>query len=67
MNSTRPYVTDKNWNWVRPVSGIVNYIVMEPRGGNTFEVVVKDGYPPKVKFISLHGKGRTDIIILCQD
>ncbi|KAK7690571.1 hypothetical protein QCA50_005669 [Cerrena zonata] len=49
MNSARPYETDKNWNWVRPVSGIVNYIVMESRGGNTFEVVVKDGYPPKIE------------------
>ena len=48
MNSTRPYHTDKNWNWVRPVTGIVNYLVMEPRGGDTYEVVVKNGYPPKV-------------------
>ncbi|KAF9458834.1 L-aminoadipate-semialdehyde dehydrogenase [Collybia nuda] len=49
MNSSRPYATDKAWNWVRPVPGIRDYLVMEPRGGNTFEVVVKDGYPPKVE------------------
>lgn len=55
MNSTRSYATDKAWNWVRPVPGILDYLVMEPRGGDTFEVVVKDGYPPKVCFHAFSG------------
>lgn len=40
--------TDKDWNWLRAKGFILNYLVMEPRGDNTFEAVVKDGYPPKV-------------------
>ncbi|KAH8824644.1 L-aminoadipate-semialdehyde dehydrogenase [Flagelloscypha sp. PMI_526] len=47
MNSTREFATDKLWNWVRPVDS--KYIIFEDRGNNSFEVVVKDGYPPKIE------------------
>lgn len=50
MNSSRPYATDKAWNWLRPNPRMRDYLDMEPRGGNTFEVVVKDGCPTKVYF-----------------
>lgn len=50
LNSEREMATDKNWNWVRAKGMILDYLVMEPRGDNTFEAVVKDGYPPKVTF-----------------
>ncbi len=48
MNSNRDFATDKLWNWTRPLPGSANYLVWEPQGGDTFEVIVKDGYPPKV-------------------
>jgi hypothetical protein len=48
MNSERDFDKDKNWNWVRPVKGVIPYLVMEEHGGNTYEAVVKHGYPPKV-------------------
>ncbi|KAJ7493419.1 L-aminoadipate-semialdehyde dehydrogenase [Mycena galericulata] len=49
LNSEREFATDKNWNWVRAKGLILDYLVMEPRGDNTFEAVVKDGYPPKIE------------------
>ncbi|KAJ7746849.1 L-aminoadipate-semialdehyde dehydrogenase [Mycena maculata] len=49
FNSEREMATDKNWNWLRARGLILDYIVMEPRGDNTFEAVVKDGYPPKIE------------------
>lgn len=49
MNSNRDFSADKFWNWVRPLPTSANYLVMEPQGGDTFEVVIKDGYPPKVR------------------
>ncbi|SJK99598.1 related to LYS2  len=49
MNSNRDFATDKLWNWTRPLPGSVNYLVWEPQGGDTFEVIVKDGYPPKIE------------------
>ncbi|KAK0493925.1 L-aminoadipate-semialdehyde dehydrogenase [Armillaria luteobubalina] len=49
MNSNRDFVTDKLWNWTRPLLGSANYLVWEPQGGDTFEVIVKDGYPPKIE------------------
>ncbi|KAJ7623485.1 L-aminoadipate-semialdehyde dehydrogenase [Roridomyces roridus] len=49
MNSERDFDTDKDWNWVRSKGLIVDYLVMEPRGNDTFEAVVKDGYPPKIE------------------
>ncbi|KAK0470220.1 L-aminoadipate-semialdehyde dehydrogenase [Desarmillaria tabescens] len=49
MNSNRDFATDKLWNWTRPLTGSANYLVWEPQGGDTFEVVVKDGYPSKIE------------------
>jgi len=51
MTSHRDFATDKGWNWLRPHSASAEYLVMEPRGDNIYEAVVKDGYPPKVKAI----------------
>lgn len=48
MISNRDFKTDKNWNWVRPTELSKSFLKMEPHGNNTFEVVVVDGYPPKV-------------------
>ncbi|KAJ6485861.1 L-aminoadipate-semialdehyde dehydrogenase [Mycena sanguinolenta] len=49
LNSERDMGTDKDWNWLRAKGMILDYLVMEPRGDNTFEAVVKDGYPPKIE------------------
>ncbi|KAK7060800.1 hypothetical protein VNI00_000533 [Paramarasmius palmivorus] len=49
MNSERDFATDKGWNWVRPLASSKPYIRFEPQGNNTFEVVVLDGYPPKIQ------------------
>ncbi|KAK7031412.1 L-aminoadipate-semialdehyde dehydrogenase [Favolaschia claudopus] len=49
LNSERDMSVDKDWNWLRARGFILDYLVMEPRGDNTFEAVVKDGYPPKIE------------------
>ncbi|KAJ7065190.1 L-aminoadipate-semialdehyde dehydrogenase [Mycena amicta] len=49
LNSDRDMATDKEWNWLRARGMIVDYLVMEPRDGETYEAVVKDGYPPKIQ------------------
>ena len=49
MNSQRDFETDKLWNWVRPLSGSAAFLSFEDRGANTYELVVKDGYPPKIE------------------
>ncbi|EJD50787.1 L-aminoadipate-semialdehyde dehydrogenase [Auricularia subglabra TFB-10046 SS5] len=49
MNSNRDFANDKLWNWVKPLPGSAHYLDFEDRGGNTFEVIVKDGYPPKIE------------------
>ncbi|KAF5367566.1 hypothetical protein D9758_003797 [Tetrapyrgos nigripes] len=49
MNSSRDFATDKEWNWVRPTPVSKHFLEFEPRGNNTYEVVVKDGYPPKIE------------------
>lgn len=48
LNSSRDMAVDKDWNWLRATGLILDYLVMEPRGDNTFEAVINDGYPPKV-------------------
>ncbi|BEI91212.1 uncharacterized protein CcaverHIS019_0400320 [Cutaneotrichosporon cavernicola] len=48
MTSNRDFKTDKAWNYVRNEGLISNYLDLEPRGSNTFEVVVKDGWPAKI-------------------
>ncbi|KAK0222258.1 hypothetical protein IW262DRAFT_1553304 [Armillaria fumosa] len=49
MNCNRDFATDKLWNWTCPLLGSANYLVWEPQGGDTFEVIVKDRYPPKTE------------------
>ncbi|KAL1669339.1 hypothetical protein GGF50DRAFT_123191 [Schizophyllum commune] len=49
MNSQRHFITDKLWNWVRPLPSSKDFLVFEPRGNDAFELVVKDGYPPKIE------------------
>lgn len=58
MTSARDFEKDKLWNWVAPLPGVLSYMVMESRGtqkikagqeGETFEFVVRDGYPPKIE------------------
>ncbi|KAF9052348.1 L-aminoadipate-semialdehyde dehydrogenase [Hymenopellis radicata] len=49
LNSNRDFTADKLWNWVRPLPTSLNYLVFEPQGADTFEVVIKDGYPPKIE------------------
>ncbi|KAG7093526.1 putative NRPS-like protein biosynthetic cluster, variant 2 [Marasmius oreades] len=49
MNSERDFANDKDWNWVRPTPLSKQFIKFEPQGNDTFEVVVLDGYPPKIQ------------------
>ncbi|KAJ7593365.1 L-aminoadipate-semialdehyde dehydrogenase [Mycena floridula] len=57
MNSNRDFEADKFWNYVTPVSGVIPFITFEDRGKvviegeevETVEVVVADGYPPKIQ------------------
>ena len=49
LNSKRDFATDKSWNWLRATGHILSYMAMEPRGANTYEMVVKDGWPPKIE------------------
>lgn len=53
LNSNRDYKTDKAWNWIRPFGLGPQYLDFEDRGNNTFEVVVKAGYPALVRLIIL--------------
>ncbi|KAK4688566.1 hypothetical protein P7C73_g1542, partial [Tremellales sp. Uapishka_1] len=48
INSRRDYKDDKAWNWLRVEGLIESFLTMEPRGGDTFELVVMDGWPPKL-------------------
>lgn len=42
------YVNDKAWNWLRAEGPIADYLELIPQGSDTFEVVVKDGWPAKI-------------------
>lgn len=48
LNSKRDFTKDKGWNWLRCEGLAAQYVVAEPRGGDTYELVVLDGYPPKI-------------------
>ncbi|WVF69836.1 hypothetical protein IAT40_004615 [Kwoniella sp. CBS 6097] len=49
MTSRRAdYVNDKGWNWLRAEGPITDYLELIPQGSDTFEVVVKDGWPAKI-------------------
>ena len=52
MSSFRDFDTDKEWNWVRAKSpyartGVHEYLRFEPRGGDTYELYVLDGWHTK--------------------
>ncbi|KZT08698.1 L-aminoadipate-semialdehyde dehydrogenase [Laetiporus sulphureus 93-53] len=49
IRSTRDFKNDKAWNWLRLQGPLADYLVMEDRGSNTFESVVKDGWPAKIQ------------------
>ncbi|KAF7293216.1 L-aminoadipate-semialdehyde dehydrogenase [Mycena chlorophos] len=49
LDSERDMATDKEWNWLRARGLALEYVVMEPRGDDTYEPVVRDGYPPKIQ------------------
>ncbi|TYJ52933.1 hypothetical protein B9479_006444 [Cryptococcus floricola] len=40
--------SDKAWNWLRASGPIAQYLELIPQGSDTFEVVVKDGWPAKI-------------------
>ncbi|WVR04609.1 hypothetical protein IAU60_001620 [Kwoniella sp. DSM 27419] len=49
MTSRRSdYVNDKAWNWLRAEGPIADYLELIPQGSDTFEVVVKNGWPAKI-------------------
>ncbi len=48
LSSKRDYATDKDWNWLRAEGLVVDYLVAEHRGADTYELVVKDGWPAKI-------------------
>ena len=53
MTSFRDFDTDKAWNWVRAKgpythTGIHKYLRFEPRGSDTYELYVLDGWHTKV-------------------
>lgn len=45
LNSKRTFASDTAWNWVRAEGLIEQYLSLEPQGADTFEVVVKPGWP----------------------
>jgi len=49
MTSNRKdFDNDKAWNWLRAEGPIADYLELIPQGSDTFEVVVKDGWPAKI-------------------
>lgn len=48
LNSRRDCATDKAWNWVRAEGLIEQYLELKPQGSDTFEVIVRDGWPAKI-------------------
>lgn len=48
LTSRRDYSQDKAWNWLRVEGLVASYLDLVPRGGGTYEAVVKDGWPGKV-------------------
>ncbi|KAG2150553.1 hypothetical protein DEU56DRAFT_34970 [Suillus clintonianus] len=53
MSSFRDFETDKDWNWSRAkgpyvTTNVNDYLRFEPRGGDTYELFVLDGWPTKI-------------------
>ncbi|KAG2076388.1 L-aminoadipate-semialdehyde dehydrogenase [Suillus decipiens] len=52
MSSFRDFETDKGWNWMRAKgphvkTNVNDYLRFAPRGGDTYELFVLDGWPAK--------------------
>lgn len=47
LSSLRDCKVDKAWNWLRAEGPVANYVEFAPQGSSTFELIVKDGWPPK--------------------
>ncbi len=48
IHSRRDYTNDKGWNWLRVAGPVADYITMEPQGSDTFELVVRHGWPAMI-------------------
>lgn len=48
MTSYRDCKTDKGWNWLRAEGPVADYLEFAPQGSDTFELIVKDGWPAKI-------------------
>lgn len=48
MTSRRDCAVDKAWNWLRAEGPIADYLELAPQGSNTFEIIVRDGWPAKI-------------------
>jgi hypothetical protein len=48
MTSRRDCKVDKGWNWLRAEGAIADYLELAPHGSDTFEIIVKDGWPAKI-------------------
>lgn len=67
LSSNRDFEHDKAWNWLRVHGPVANYAVMDERGAGTFELVVKDGYPPKVQSNRPDGSFATNDLFIRHD
>jgi hypothetical protein len=48
LTSYRDCKTDKGWNWLRAEGSVANFLEFSPQGSDTFELIVKDGWPAKI-------------------
>lgn len=48
MTSRRDCAVDKGWNWLRAEGSIAEYLELAPHGSDTFEIIVRDGWPAKI-------------------
>jgi len=64
LNSKRDFATDKAWNWLRAEGPILQYMIMEDRGDNVFEMINKDGWPPKIETNRPDGSYATNDLFL---
>ncbi|CAN8105946.1 unnamed protein product [Discula destructiva] len=48
LSSRRDCKYDPGWNWLRVEGRIADFLELAPQGSDTFEVIVKDGWPAKI-------------------
>lgn len=48
LTSRRDCANDDGWNWLRAEGPIADYLELAPQGSDTFEIIVKDGWPAKI-------------------